>query len=815
MTDARKAGESTRKHRRDKHVVALLGNPNTGKSTLFTALTGTRQKIANYPGVTVEAKVGRMEFENTELTVIDLPGTYSLSARSPDERVATEALLGRLEETPKPDGVILVVDASSLDRNLYLATQVLEFGLPAVIALTMVDVAKTRGITIDTEKLSRAMGCPVVPVNAPAGEGLHELKATLHKRLHHPATPLSLDFPPEFARTVDALHARLADLGVKLGYTPARPEALRLLVDAAGPLLEEVREAAGAGFDEELSKLRSEACSGKSPSLIEAQARYGRIAAWTRESRTQEKVEGRTLTDRIDSVLTHKLWGTLVFILVMGVMFQSIYTWAAPLMELIESGTQWVGELIGSNMAEGPLKGLVVDGVIGGAGGVLVFLPQILILFLFIAILEDLGYMSRAAFLMDRLMSRFGLTGRSFIPLLSSFACAIPGIMGTRVIEDRNTRLTTIFLAPFMSCSARLPVYTVMIAAFVPDHKMLGFVSLQGLTLFAMYWVGVLFAIPTALVLKRGILKSKVTPFLLELPSYKMPRPKAIALTLLEKGGAFVKRAGTIILAVSVIVWVLCYFPHAEEISARWVSEREAANASFESVVKEHKQGAKFDDHLAALKLIDAHYDKAMSDAEQSDDAHTAKSRAEATKIAAYEALRRDVGPSAFEAVSAVAAAEKERDERLAEIDSAEAGEHLRNSIMGRMGHAIEPAVKPLGWDWRIAMAAIASFPAREVVIGTLGTIFNLSDADETSEPLRETLRKARRENSRQPLFTLATGLSVMVFFALCCQCAATLAVMRRETNSWRWPLASFVYMTALAYVGALLTYQIAHALGG
>ncbi len=322
-------------------------------------------------------------------------------------------------ETPKPDGVILVVDASSLDRNLYLATQILEFGLPSVIALTMVDVAKTRGISIDLEKLSRAIGCPVVAVNAPQGEGLQELKATLHKRLHHPATPLLLEFPPEFVSAVDALHLKLADIGVTLGYTPTRPEALRLIVDAAGPLFEEAHEAGGSAFEEEFAKLRTQACGGKSAALIEAQARYGRIAAWTREARTQTQVEGRTLTDRIDSVLTHRLWGTLVFILVMGVIFQSIYTWASPLMDLIESGTGWVGDLVGSNMEDGPLKGLIVDGVIGGAGGVLVFLPQILILFLFIAILEDLGYMSRAAFLMDRLMSRFGLTGRSFIPLLS------------------------------------------------------------------------------------------------------------------------------------------------------------------------------------------------------------------------------------------------------------------------------------------------------------------------------------------------------------------------------------------------------------
>ncbi len=740
MTDARPAGESTRSLRRDRHVVALLGNPNTGKSTLFTALTGTRQKIANYPGVTVEAKVGSMQFENTELTVIDLPGTYSLSARSPDERVATEALLGRLEETPKPDGVILVVDASSLDRNLYLATQVLEFGLPAVIALTMVDVAKTRGISIDLEKLSRAMGCPVVAVNAPRGEGLVELKATLHRELHRPRQALVLDYPEDFARAVETLHGKLVELGVPLGYTPTKPEALRLLVDASGPLFEEVAEAGGEAFLRALEGVRAEGCGGKSAALIEAQARYGRISAWTREARTQAAREGRTFTDRVDSLLTHRLWGTLAFTLVMGLIFQSIYSWSGPLMDGIEAVMGWLGEqTLALLPADMPLlRGLVQDGLFGGVAGVLVFLPQILILFLFIAILEDVGYMSRAAFLMDKLMSRFGLSGKSFIPLLSSFACNVPAIMGARVIEDRNTRLTTIFLAPFMSCSARLPVYALMIGAFVPETRLLGFIELQGLVLFAMYWVGVVFAIPTALLLKRGILKSKATPFIMELPSYKLPAWKNVARTLWDKGFSFVRRAGTIILSVSIIVWVLCTFPRDEAIDARYEPE-----------------------------------------------------------LAQAEAI----------------AGEEARAEAVAEIEGRQAGEQFRQSYLARAGQAIEPVFVPLGWDWRIGVAAIASFPAREVVIGVMGTIFNITDADEESEPLKQVLHEARRDDGT-PLFSLAVGLSIMVFFALCCQCAATLAIMRRETNSWRWPAASFLYMTGLAYVAAWATFHVARALG-
>jgi ferrous iron transport protein B len=719
---------STREHRADMHAVALIGNPNTGKSTLFNALTGARQKIANFPGVTVEAKLGLLRAENTEITVVDLPGTYSLAARSPDERIATEALMGRAPGVPKPDGVIVVADASSLDRNLYLATQVLEFGLPTVVALTMLDVAQGRGVQVDADALSKALGVPVVPVNAPRGQGVKELIETLHRALHHPGKALELSYPDEFRAGVGELHNLVCDLGVQLGYTPARPEALRLLVDGAGPFFDECEEVGGPEFLKRYEAIREKAAAGRGLSMLEAQTRYGAISAWLSQARKSEAEERRTVSDRVDAVLTHKLWGSLVFIALMLLVFQSIFTWAEPLMGAIEGGVGWLGGhvvgLIPEHMET--LSSLVENGVFGGVAAVLVFLPQILILFLFIAILEDLGYMSRAAFLMDRLMAPLGLNGRSFIPLLSSFACAIPGIMGTRVIEDRNTRLTTIFLAPFMSCSARLPVYTLFIAAFVPAES-IGWFNLQGLTLFAMYWVGVLFAIPTALILKRGILKSRVTPFLLELPGYKLPRVGNVGRVLWQRGGAFVKRAGTIIFAVAILVWAAAWFPRDAAVMER------------------------------------------------------------------YEAMG----------------------ELTAEQENQRAGELVERSLLGRIGHAIEPAVEPLGWDWRIGMAAVASFPAREVVIAAMGTIFNLGEVDEDDPaPLREVLQRAQRPDGTR-LFTLATGLSVMVFFALCAQCAATLAIMRRETNSWRWPAASFLYMTTLAYLAALLTYQAATALGG
>lgn len=806
----------TEAHRHDQHTIALMGNPNTGKSSLFSALTGTRQKIANFPGVTVEAKIGTSRFENSEVTVIDLPGTYSLAARSPDERVATDALLGRIQGTPRPDGVVIVLDASSLDRNAYIATQVLEFGLPAVIALTMIDVAESRGITVDVEKLSAALGVPVVPVNAPRGTGIKELKETLHRTLHHPGKVLELEYPEDFKRGVDTLHDYLCDLSVKLGFKPARPEALRLLVDGAGPFFDECEEVGGAEFTGRFFEIRERAAAGRSLSMVEAQTRYGAIGKWMQEVKQTQAREGRTKTDVVDGILTHRLWGSLVFVVVMGLIFQSIYSWAGPLMDVIDGAFGSLGDWVGGMMAEGALKSLVVDGVIAGVGGVLIFLPQILILFLFIAILEDLGYMARAAFLMDKLMSRFGLSGRSFIPLLSGFACAIPAIMGTRVIDDRNTRLTTIFLAPFMSCSARLPVYVLFIAAFVPEQTVLGFLELQGVVLFAMYFVGVFAAIPTALVLKKGILKSKVTPFLLELPSYKMPRARAVGRTLWDKGGSFVKRAGTIILAVTILVWAAGYFPQSEEIDAKFDTEIELAEANYSQPVTAFDPEANSDSPIAEFKAIhDAHEERVSEIEETVEDEAAAETRiaeSEAQRMAEMKELA-SKSDAHFDALNHYTEWVR-LEEARAEIENARAGAHLENSYLGRVGHFIEPAVEPLGWDWRIGMAAVASFPAREVIVATLGTIFNLGgDQDEESATLREVVQNAERPDGSK-LFSLATALSIMVFFALCAQCAATLAVMRRETNSWKWPIASFLYMTTLAYIGALVTFQVASALG-
>jgi ferrous iron transport protein B len=513
-------------------------------------------------------------------------------------------------------------------------------------------------------------------------------------------------------------------------------------LDSDGYLEGELLNGSAAEGAEKLGAARASlAAAGHPTPAVEAIARYAWVAR-TLEGVARRPDEHRTtMSDRIDGVLTHRIWGTLIFAATMAVLFSSIFVLAVPFMDAIEGVFESLGGAVESRMADGALRSLIVDGVIGGVGAVVVFLPQILILFLFIAILEDCGYMARAAFLMDRLMAGVGLSGKSFIPLLSSFACAVPGIMATRVIENRRDRLATILIAPLMSCSARLPVYVILIGAFVPAHRYLGgLVGLQGLVLLLMYAVGTVVAIGVAWLLKKTLLRGATPPFVLELPSYKFPSFRTVIWRMTERGWAFLARAGTVIFAVTVLIWALAYYPRSEERVAAAIAAQRAALAG----------------DLAALAAFN----------------------------------------------------DQEHLERLT------ASLHQRHSFLGRAGQWIEPVVRPLGWDWRIGAAAIASFPAREVVMGVLGVIYELGpDVDLGGEGdqnrLQDQLRAARWDDTGEPVYNLAVALSIMVFFALCAQCAATLAVIRRETNSWRWPAFTFVYMTALAYVGAWMTYQV------
>lgn len=733
--------------------VALIGNPNTGKSTLFNALSGVHQRIANYPGVTVEKKVGRFTHNGHHFELFDLPGTYSLAPRSPDEMVAVDVLLGREPGEPTPDVVLSIVDASNLQRNLYLLSQVLSLGLPTVVALNMTDIAKDRGIEINVAELSKRLGVPVVPIQASRGQGLGELMTVLEKATN--ATPQhSIDpFPPTFRE-----QASRFDKHLNANRTDAIPAYLidRLILDGNGYLEQHLLPQQEAGEHAELRNIRqSLTAAGMPVPAIEAMARYdwvGKILDGVVRVPDSRKL---TVSDRIDAVLTHKVWGTLVLIAVMWLLFSSIFRFAEPLMNWVDGGVGWLADTVGGMIPEGALQSLVVDGIIGGVGAVVIFLPQILILFLFIAVLEDCGYMARAAYLMDRLMAGVGLSGRSFIPLLSSYACAVPGIMAARVIENRRDRLATILIAPLMSCSARLPVYIILISAFVPaTHYLGGLVGLQGLTMLAMYAVGTLAAVGVAWLLKRTLLRGETPPFVMELPSYKWPSLRNVFFRVAERGWDFLYTAGTLIFAITIIVWALAYYPRSEE------------------------------------KV--------------------------ATEIAAQRAMLTEQ----IEATEPNSPAREQAEEKLAEFDEPENLDHLSSSLhqqhsfLGRAGKIIEPVVRPLGWDWRIGSAAIASFPAREVVMGVLGVIYNLGGdldvGDESDQTRLQTrLQSARWDDTGERVYNLPVALSLMVFFALCAQCAATLAVIKRETASWFWPVFAFGYMTALAYVGALLTYQV------
>jgi ferrous iron transport protein B len=743
---------------RDSWTVALIGNPNTGKSTLFGALSGVQQRVGNYPGVTVEKKLGQMTHAGRRWTLVDLPGTYSLAPRSPDEMLAVDVLLGRRDDVPAPDVVICVVDADNLERNLYLVSQVLELGRPAVVALTMTDVAQARGLAIDLERLRRQLGIAVVPVQANRRVGLDALKATLSEVAAQPATVPESPFPEAFQQEVSRLGealARPACADCQRSGTVAEPLPRylveRLLLDTGGYVEGRFLGNGVQGLRDELRESRERLAHAGCPvPAVEAIARYGWVARVV-EGVVARPSQPRVLAgDRIDSVLTHRLWGTLVLSAVMLLIFNSVFTWATLPMSWIEAGIKLLGDLGSLALAEGALRSLLVDGVIGGIGSVVIFLPQIVILFFFLAILEDCGYLARAAYLMDRLMVRVGLSGKSFIPLLSSFACAIPGVMATRVIENRRDRLTTILVAPLMSCSARLPVYTLLIAAFIPERKALGgLIGLQGMTMFAMYSVGIIVAAAVALLLKRTLLRGATPPFVMELPAYKWPSARVVVHRMLDRGWAFLRRAGTIILAVSIVMWAMLYYPR--------LSPR--ASAAF---------------------------------------------KAERARLMSERAVVAGNGDT--ESVARL-------DRALIGLANRAEGSQKRQSLLGRAGRLIEPVCAPLGWDWRIGCAVIASFPAREVVVATLGVVFDVGaevgDEVQGSNLLRDALRSATWQGTNRPLFNIPVALSIMVFFALCAQCVSTLAVIRRETNSWGWPVFCFVYMTALAYVGALITYQV------
>jgi ferrous iron transport protein B len=704
--------------------VALAGNPNNGKSTLFNALTGLFQKTGNFPGVTVEKKVGSTRVFSHEkqrtltVEITDLPGIYSLYPKSLDENEAFKVLCDP-ENPDHPDLIVVVADASNLRRSLLLCTQIIDLRMPVILALNMIDVAQKQGIVIDKNELADKLGIEVFEVNAREGKGVDELKKQLTRTALYPKTDFlsfskyAPDLLVEVQKQVTCNSPYSAFQVVKhidlIPYFQHRPDVqgrIRKLIDLHKPQIKDII-------------------------LAETLERYDKIDALVSNLQSISNVEQPevSITQRIDNVLTHKFWGFIIFAAVMLVVFQSIFTWSAYPMDLIDRGFGKLADWLTQTMPAGIFTDLVTGGLIPGLSGVLMFVPQIAILFGFIAILEDTGYMARVSFIMDRLLRRFGLNGRSVIPLISGLACAVPAIMSARTISNRKERLITILVTPLMSCSARLPVYTLMIALVIPPTYIGGFISLQGMVFFALYMLGFVAAIVTALILKYIIRSKERSVFIMEMPIYRAPKPKTVLLTMYNKARVFVMDAGLIIVAISIVLWVLS------------------------------THGPKSD-----YQAIDAKY--------------------AAMNTATMDSLT------------------------LQNMETQKNSDKLLASYAGIMGKKIEPAIKPLGFDWKIGIALVTSFAAREAYVGTMSTIYSVED-DGNYETIKERMRGDIDPATGQSRYTLALGLSIMVFYVFALQCMSTLAVMFRETRSWYIPLLQFIYMGALAYLGSWIVWNI------
>lgn len=734
--------------------MALIGNPNVGKTTIFNQLTGMRQKVGNYPGVTVERKTGILAGD-PPIEVIDLPGSYSLSPKSVDERIAYDVLTGHLKGEDPPDLVVCVVDASVLERNLYLVTQVIDLGLPVIVALNMMDAAETTGLDIDVDLLKGRLGVPVIPMVASRNEGIGKLKFQMRREelprpgLRHWSLMPAVDV--EIPALIQTLAREVGEVPEKLRFI----EVLQCLTNDT--MLNFWKERAPA-FSNAVSQVRARLIENKVPyQQAEVMGRYGWLSPLMNEVITRKTDPNlKTTSDKIDAVVTHRVVGPLLFSLLLLLIFQAVFSWATPVMDLIEGGVVQLGVLVRSTFPESMATDLVVDGVIAGVGNVAVFLPQILLLFFFLGLMEDTGYMARSAFIMDRLMSRVGLGGGSVVPLLSSFACAIPGIMAARTLANPRDRLITIMVAPLMSCSARLPVYTLFISAFLPTGAVFGFITFQGLAMFSMYALGTVMAFVASLVLKR-IFKGDSSFFAMELPPYRMPRFKQIFWRMIDRSKAFVVRAGKIIFGMSILLWFMARFPGTAPdpaIDARLV----AADALFEVRVDSLVAGGMAGEDALEVtieQMVDI-YDR---------------------------------------------------------IEAAEAAHQIEHSFIGKIGHTLEPVMRPLGFDWKISAGIVSAFAAREVMISALATIYSVADTSDDSPLLRQQLA-ADTYADGSPVYTPLVAVSLLVFFVLALQCMSTLAIARRETNTWRWPAVMWLYMTGLAYLFSLVIYQGGMALG-
>ena len=691
--------------------VALIGNPNTGKTSVFNQLTGLNQKVGNYPGITVEKKQGICKLpRGVKAHILDLPGTYSLNASSLDENVVIELLLNK-NDKDFPDVAVVVADVENLKRNLLLFTQIKDLGIPTILAINMADRMKRKAITVDLEKLEEKLKTKIALISSRKNQGFDELKeliANYRQVSTEPCMNASVIAPEYFDRLKKAFpNQELYKLWLVITQDVNFGKVERNTADLIATFQTESKS--------NLKRLQQK----------ETIKRYQFINETLKETLVVDTANAKDLRSRFDRVLTHKVWGYVIFFSILALIFQAIFDWSGYPMDLIDTTFSSLSEWIKALMPAGDFTNLLAEGIIPGLGGIVIFIPQIAFLFLFIAILEESGYMSRVVFLMDRSMRRFGLSGKSVVPLVSGTACAIPAIMATRNIENWKERLITILVTPFTTCSARLPVYLIIISLVIPEQRVLGIFSLQGLTLMFLYLLGFASAIISAWLLDRFLKIQSKSFFVIEMPNYKVPLFKNVALTVVEKTKSFVVGAGKIIMAISVILWVLASYGPGDFNKAEQIVKQENINNSL---------------------------------------------------------------------------SEEELDAQIASFK-------LEHSYIGILGKGIEPAVQPLGYDWKIGIAILSSFAAREVFVGTLATIYSVGSEEE--ETIKNRMAAEVNPVLGTPLFNFASGISLLLFYAFAMQCMSTLAIVKKETNSWKWPMWQLLTMSAIAYIVALISYQI------